>query len=224
MPPGAGVSAPVYPRVCGGTHLRHLRHHFGTGLSPRVRGNRTFGTWCRPIARSIPACAGEPYPRPGPRPTMSVYPRVCGGTVYRHHFGTFGTGLSPRVRGNQLTAPAPLAVPRSIPACAGEPRAPESIRRARRVYPRVCGGTGARVNRCMERPGLSPRVRGNPLQMGYLHHLEGSIPACAGEPTRLSNPHRFGGVYPRVCGGTAFPVMMALMVLGLSPRVRGNRK
>ena len=30
---------------------------------------------------------------------------------------------------------------RSIPACAGEPRAAGSANAAQRVYPRVCGGT-----------------------------------------------------------------------------------
>ena len=30
-------------------------------------------------------------------------------------------------------------------------------------------------------------------------------------------------VYPRVCGGTAIPLVLVVSVLGLSPRVRGNR-
>ena len=52
---------------------------------------------------------------------------------------------------------------RSIPACAGEPGNSNTRVGVRAVYPRVCGGTfgmwilGAVVS------GLSPRVRGNPL-------------------------------------------------------------
>ena len=31
-------------------------------------------------------------------------------------------------------------------------------------------------------------------------------------------------VYPRVCGGTAMPLVATYLVAGLSPRVRGNRR
>ena len=72
--------------------------------------------------------------------------------------------------------------------------------------------------------GLSPRVRGN-LVVG-LDAAVGlwSIPACAGEPSRLKRVCRLRSVYPRVCGGT--PVASARLrdtsYAGLSPRVRGN--
>ena len=111
----------VYPRVCGGT-ARVLRHG-GTvqGLSPRVRGNQANNIYGRGEKRSIPACAGEPRQRPASQAPLPVYPRVCGGTwgvmveEERH------TGLSPRVRGNQVHALGLLPAMRSIPACAGEP-------------------------------------------------------------------------------------------------------
>ena len=35
----------------------------------------------------------------------------------------------------------PIGIPRSIPACAGEPVKPACMRFTREVYPRVCGGT-----------------------------------------------------------------------------------
>ena len=70
--------------------------------------------------------------------------------------------------------------------------------------------------------GLSPRVRGN---LGEVRHQDvpvWSIPACAGEPrTRPLLPPTIA-VYPRVCGGTAVIGVGAVVVLGLSPRVRGN--
>ena len=73
----------VYPRVCGGNHLRHAV---------------PFRRW-----GSIPACAGEPRPV---RVTVSfprVYPRVCGGTSAEFASETVDVGLSPRVRGNHPT-------------------------------------------------------------------------------------------------------------------------
>ena len=52
----------VYPRVCGGTRASVSSCSIASGLSPRVRGNRSTGWTMTPLVRSIPACAGEPSP------------------------------------------------------------------------------------------------------------------------------------------------------------------
>ena len=70
-----------------------------------------------------------------------VYPRVCGGTIKGLESVDIAWGLSPRVRGNQHKKANQGMNWRSIPACAGEPLVGRVIRRARAVYPRVCGGT-----------------------------------------------------------------------------------
>ena len=63
-PTAQGVPRPEdYPRVCGGTDHVLLMLPSGTGLSPRVRGNRADGPCGSCLCRTIPACAGEP-PRP----------------------------------------------------------------------------------------------------------------------------------------------------------------
>ena len=49
-----------------------------------------------------------------------------------------------------------------------------------------------------------------------------SIPACAGEPTRRRSTIPSPRVYPRVCGGTRLYGYAQLLIMGLSPRVRGN--
>ena len=54
------IWAEVYPRVCGGTTLPSLVWRQSHGLSPRVRGNRTWGGRYSSHLGSIPACAGEP--------------------------------------------------------------------------------------------------------------------------------------------------------------------
>ena len=51
-----------------------------------------------------------------------VYPRVCGGTFYLARISRYARGLSPRVRGNRKCQIPARPLPRSIPACAGEPR------------------------------------------------------------------------------------------------------
>ena len=53
-------SSQVYPRVCGGTRRASFAAAICTGLSPRVRGNRSAVPADTPRQGSIPACAGEP--------------------------------------------------------------------------------------------------------------------------------------------------------------------
>ena len=174
------------------------------------------------LVRSIPACAGEPADREGEGGRFRVYPRVCGGTgrLGSHHRSY--RGLSPRVRGNPCDLEAPAAYGRSIPACAGEPVPTMLETWSYRVYPRVCGGTNESRSRRTATTGLSPRVRGNPLFLLPAAVSIGSIPACAGEPLAASFPPAPTRVYPRVCGGTEPAWHQRSVVLGLSPRVRGN--
>ena len=91
---------------------------------------------------------------------VTVYPRVCGGTLPTDEGAECTMGLSPRVRGNPAN------------------------RRGGGMYhgsiPRVCGGTAGVASLTDVIMGLSPRVRGNQR----IRTLEGgnmrSIPACAG--------------------------------------------
>ena len=192
------------------------------GLSPRVRGNRAdHGDRPRRIG-SIPACAGEPSTSPSGRRATGVYPRVCGGTIANVADIASLPGLSPRVRGNRLRVEPELAAGGSIPACAGEPRPSLRSNVVVRVYPRVCGGTPPRAPGGCGRRGLSPRVRGNPVDRRPVPLPAGSIPACAGEPWMFTPPPPGGRVYPRVCGGTAAWQRRHSTRKGLSPRVRGN--
>ena len=86
----------------------------------------------------------------------------------------------------------------------------------------MCGGT------CLPAPpyrpgnGLSPRVRGNLDALSDPCVSEGSIPACAGEPSPAGRNWRPLWVYPRVCGGTLCGQLACVIAHGLSPRVRGE--
>ena len=212
----------VYPRVCGGTSASAPTASVRPGLSPRVRGNLGIGV-CGDLPNgSIPACAGEPPSDSSTERVKRVYPRVCGGTVNVELLETVEEGLSPRVRGNPSHSVVRVDRRGSIPACAGEPLLNGSAGNKATVYPRVCGGTGDRGMEYLNVKGLSPRVRGNPEYGCRLSGMDGSIPACAGEPTSSKlrgSPMR---VYPRVCGGTLFARTAQSTSQGLSPRVRGN--
>ena len=173
------------------------------GLSPRVRGSLAALRPAERIDGSIPACAGEPVCRYWANSASRVYPRVCGGAPYLANHGAFQRG--------------------SIPACAGEPLPQIAARSRVRVYPRVCGGAFLR-RRSLEMPeGLSPRVRGSQARPSSERAGQGSIPACAGEPSRKRSGQRMRWVYPRVCGGARRMALEARLKSGLSPRVRGSR-
>ena len=187
--PSARIRLPnaltVYPRVCGGTAYADMFEQPSDGLSPRVRGNLEIRVYEIANPGSIPACAGEPG-------------RCCS-------WRCDGQGLSPRVRGN-LAFSFPFDIgKRSIPACAGEPPIADLNIVQRRVYPRVCGGTNLTKIPIFSVNGLSPRVRGNPNHIRSVALHYGSIPACAGEPPTEVYSVSLGRVYPRVCGGTAYP-------------------
>ena len=152
------------------------------GLSPRVRGNRDQTPAEIVAGRSIPACAGEPKGERVLHCHCRVYPRVCGGTVLTAAAWASWGGLSPRVRGNPTTTHRDGWTGRSIPACAGEPNTSLGLRLMRKVYPRVCGGTGVTEYKKGEDNGLSPRVRGNRWLALLAYLIFRSIPACAGEP------------------------------------------
>ena len=71
----------VYPRVRGGTALAGRVNRSSQGLSPRARGNPIRTASALADTGSIPACAGEPRPRPSHDAICRVYPRVRGGTT-----------------------------------------------------------------------------------------------------------------------------------------------
>ena len=168
--------------MCGGTGLRLSIPFAVKGLSPRVRGNHAAAYWSKAAGRSIPACAGEPPSAAMTVLSVRVYPRVCGGTLRLPYAVAHVGGLSPRVRGNPLRPSPPRPRIWSIPACAGEPGIDNRKRGRHEVYPRVCGGTLDLIHTPRARPGLSPRVRGNPPREMAAQGLKRSIPACAGEP------------------------------------------
>ena len=147
---------------------------------------------------------------------------MCGGTSWPAISASVMGGLSPRVRGNLRIVWIRNATSGSIPACAGEPETAFRSDSVPKVYPRVCGGTALALVHHDDEAGLSPRVRGNLIDLGPACAGERSIPACAGEPRGSSDPMASRRVYPRVCGGTYITYLRYNLRSGLSPRVRGN--
>ena len=212
----------VYPRLCGGTGRIKGASTKKQGLSPPVRGNHIGGIIRIRSRRSIPACAGEPPPYGRDSSVIGVYPRLCGGTLRPELLQVADVGLSPPVRGNRPGVRPNHPKSRSIPACAGEPGKASPRPGPPAVYPRLCGGTGPWPRAALAGLGLSPPVRGNHPEAVRNSASKGSIPACAGEPRGSARKPRKGPVYPRLCGGTALRRHPSIILLGLSPPVRGN--
>ena len=200
--PVATTAARVYPRLRGGTGLSMLSSTEPMGLSPLARGNPPRSAFRPGFAGSIPACAG--------------------GTAF-HRVGVFDPqGLSPLARGNREQRSPGHASAGSIPACAGEPCPAFSSPPGIRVYPRLRGGTTSKAASISRRWGLSPLARGNPQHPVGAGALDGSIPACAGEPQTPPKMKAPTWVYPRLRGGTGRAGCLMVEVLGLSPLARGN--
>ena len=234
----------VHPRVCGEPSAEQPEDCHAPGPSPRVRGTR-IQLRQQPIGEgSIPACAGNPWHPPCPRPRRRVHPRVCGeprAGLVRDAPGSRSIpacagnpwrprahrprrpGPSPRVRGTLVTAASGKTFDRSIPACAGNPSRRRPCARRSRVHPRVCGEPRTARSSTSPSPGPSPRVRGTPGRRALRRRAPRSIPACAGNPSSPAGPTTTSAVHPRVCGEPLFGSTDGLSAAGPSPRVRGTR-
>ena len=192
----------VYPRECGATGCRVPPGHKLVGLSPRVRGNPKAAASVVVPFGSIPASAGQPVPISETYRLTPVYPRECGAT----HRCRYWRHLHRR----------------SIPASAGQPSPPRSPPAYSPVYPRECGATESNCYRPYPGVGLSPRVRGNLLDLFLEPGHHRSIPASAGQPKTWTRRFPSISVYPRECGATRMRWETPSALTGLSPRVRGN--
>ena len=155
-------STAVYPRVGGATSTTTMRTRSNPGLSPRGRG--------------------QPLRPPRSCQSNTVYPRVGGATLTRDVAAADQEGLSPRGRGNLPRARGGERRGRSIPAWAGQPTQQSVQYSPWRVYPRVGGATSFWRPVSHRWQGLSPRGRGNRMDMGGISASAGSIPAWAGQP------------------------------------------
>ena len=168
-----------------------------------MRGNHSGCLRRRIRGGPIPACAGQPKRSTAMVASVRAYPRVCGATQRCRRTSRSLVGLSPRVRGNQSQRLIMSASPGPIPACAGQPLNHLCRYYCPRAYPRVCGATCRAFRRAGLSRGLSPRVRGNLLDLEKSGLLQGPIPACAGQPWPILAPVLALWAYPRVCGATS---------------------
>ena len=199
--PGAVARRAGSIPACAGMPRRGRSRPRPGRVHPRVCGEAAALEPAGVVARgSIPACAGKPW-RPARAGRGSwVHPRVCGEADAGDTTWSFRGGPSPRVRGSPAVEARRARLEGSIPACAGKPRIRACVRWASGVHPRVCGEAWVRLRRRGSGTGPSPRVRGSPVAVADPAVALGSIPACAGKPSRRPARPAAGRVHPRVCG------------------------
>ena len=212
----------VYPHACGETVTVTVTVTVMPGLSPRMRGNPGPAGPAMRRRRSIPTHAGKPRYVALRGATWRVYPHACGETACPASSAGIFRGLSPRMRGNPEACGAAAGQFGSIPTHAGKPAARVVFFTASRVYPHACGETSPCTPWCVSCAGLSPRMRGNRLQLVDCRHGRGSIPTHAGKPGKHERLGICRRVYPHACGETHIAPTYNILSMGLSPRMRGN--
>ncbi len=220
--PRRRAAAWVDPRVRGGAEAERRHLEDVAGRSPRARGSRRAEVEALGRLRSIPACAGEPRSPARGSSGRRVDPRVRGGASAPSTTSFADVGRSPRARGSRRTPPPTSPPPRSIPACAGEPRSRCTAAARSRVDPRVRGGAGAARWIGRASGGRSPRARGSHVLRAVGLAVDGSIPACAGEPASCRGSPSRRAVDPRVRGGASDGGHYCSRNRGRSPRARGS--
>ncbi len=187
-----------------------------------MRGNRIDLVHHAVKVGSIPTHAGKPRQGPTFPSGSKVYPHSCGETRALLAFMRTRLGLSPLMRGNPPPYPVRPVLRGSIPTHAGKPVKKVAVAYRPRVYPHSCGETGRGLIQDRRDQGLSPLMRGNLHGNLYIFAIERSIPTHAGKPDISNSNSQTSWVYPHSCGETCSIVPIVVVVLGLSPLMRGN--
>ena len=193
------------------------------GPSPCWRGDRALLRRAARTVGTIPALAGRPGPPARGAGRPPDYPRAGGETYGPVNLSRACGGPSPRWRGDLIEPLALVAEGGTIPALAGRPHLARPPCPGGGDHPRAGGETlAARRPRRASR-GPSPRWRGD-LEPGEIGSLDlRTIPALAGRPTRtrITSSRRWD--HPRAGGETRRSSRRTVVVVGPSPRWRGDR-
>ena len=152
------------------------------------------------------------------------HPRVCGEHVHVDDGEPVTAGSSPRMRGTHIIIARRGCWCGIIPAYAGNTLSMPSRVRPPRDHPRVCGEHSVMISSSTTLPGSSPRMRGTLIALNILLHLEGIIPAYAGNTHTNNRWTCVAWDHPRVCGEHLFGGFAPNLLAGSSPRMRGTRR
>ena len=128
-----------HPRGCGEHFIAAVSRHGGGGSSPRMRGAQHLKVRPLSLLRIIPADAGSTSAGAPGSPADPDHPRGCGEHISNSNTEKKERGSSPRMRGAQQSAGAPMVKWRIIPADAGSTKVWRFVQSDRKDHPRGCG-------------------------------------------------------------------------------------
>ena len=214
---------PVHPRIRGERDRMRVWLPIVTGSSPHTRGTRPQATGMVPVARFIPAYAGNASGSVTAAQSTTVHPRIRGERPARQERARPLRGSSPHTRGT-LTHNTPGLRPRRfIPAYAGNARHPATGPRERSVHPRIRGERKVPTTSDAALTGSSPHTRGTRNKVYAYDLLQRFIPAYAGNAINVDTRKVVKTVHPRIRGERAAARAMARAERGSSPHTRGTR-
>ena len=216
------MASTVHPRARGEHSCSVPVNPRAAGSSPRTRGTLILSLAMLFLMRFIPAHAGNISAVVHGVPSIPVHPRARGEHVGVDVLTRGDLGSSPRTRGTYGSSDSGAALPRFIPAHAGNMASiPFGICETT-VHPRARGEHITGAARTTRAIGSSPRTRGtsrhDPLSDGACRF----IPAHAGNMTIGSSKSSSGSVHPRARGEHPLPPVTEADLSGSSPRTRGT--
>ena len=149
-----------HPRVCGEHQSGAPIQFVGLGIIPAYAGNTV----------EVVCVVGH----------VRDHPRVCGEHRDLAAVAFAWLGSSPRMRGTRDGWRVCGVQPGIIPAYAGNTAVPRNRLKSSRDHPRVCGEHDGRTLEGVAVPGSSPRMRGTLRGDEHHDHVDGIIPAYAG--------------------------------------------
>ena len=158
--PWQGQYQAVHPRSCGEHKACDVEANAGTGSSPLVRGTLLLAGCLLPLARFIPARAGNMILPSCGNVRRPVHPRSCGEHTFQATLYYTDPGSSPLVRGTFLYRQTHQLTNRFIPARAGNIISIRCALGHITVHPRSCGEHYFNFRTRDFTIGSSPLVRG----------------------------------------------------------------
>ena len=153
---------------------------------------------------------------------MEDHPRGCGEHKPVHQLFCGDIGSSPRMRGTHNGIKEFVAIPRIIPADAGNTCGKGSRLAVRVDHPRGCGEHHGHAPDMNALQGSSPRMRGTRCYVNPIIEDKGIIPADAGNTLFAVQGKDMTGDHPRGCGEHGVTTSAPMVAKGSSPRMRGT--
>ena len=211
-----------HPRGCGEHDLTLCRPDFELGSSPRMRGTPHRGHREIRGRGIIPADAGNTHHATHEARRVGDHPRGCGEHVMPCAIWERLRGSSPRMRGTRAGRAVAHVYHGIIPADAGNTAGDSGAVAGQKDHPRGCGEHIVVFHPIDDEEGSSPRMRGTLFDSIKQIVIIRIIPADAGNTQATRIRYRPRRDHPRGCGEHDVLELVAPVVVGSSPRMRGT--